>query len=445
MKNIYTIILVFLCLTVSCFSQQKFVVQNNKHSDKIKFQLINNLIIIPVEINGVTLSFLLDTGVTKPIIFNFLNISDSLKIKNTETIYIKGLGDGESVETLKSKNNILKIGKAIKLNQDLYIVYGSNLNFTPKLGIPIHGILGFDLFKDLIVEINYSGEYIRLTEPSYYTYKDCKSCETLNLEFYNDKPFLNANVKIKDNPKQVKLLIDSGGSDSLWLFEDDSLDINPKYKYFYDFLGHGLSGSVYGKRSYAEEFSLKSFVLKKINLAFPNKASISSARQFKTRNGSLGGNILKRFNLIFDYNKAIITLKKNGNYNDKFNYNKSGMELAHDGVRVVMQNKHNIIDREPFDQSKSINVSRIFLNSGSNLVTKPVYSIIELRRGSPAELAGLKIGDIVLTINDKRAYNFSLQKITSFFFDDVGKKIKLKVDRNGKILNFDFLLEDVFK
>ena len=37
------------------------------------FKLINNLIIIPVEVNGVTLSFLLDTGVSKPIIFNFLN------------------------------------------------------------------------------------------------------------------------------------------------------------------------------------------------------------------------------------------------------------------------------------------------------------------------------------------------------------------------------------
>ena len=90
-------------MSYSSFSQDKFVIQNKKQSDKIRFKLINNLIVIPVNINGVTLSFLLDTGVSKPIIFNFLNVSDTLQIKNAETIYLKGLGGGESVEALKSK------------------------------------------------------------------------------------------------------------------------------------------------------------------------------------------------------------------------------------------------------------------------------------------------------------------------------------------------------
>ncbi len=62
--------------------------------DKIGFKLINNLIVIPVEINGVELSFLLDTGVTKPIIFNFLNIAEDLQINQTDKIYIRGLGEG---------------------------------------------------------------------------------------------------------------------------------------------------------------------------------------------------------------------------------------------------------------------------------------------------------------------------------------------------------------
>ena len=202
MNKWFSFIFLFVCLSHFGFCQDKFVIQNKKRSDKIRFKLINNLIVIPVEINGVELSFLLDTGVSKPIIFNFLNVSDTLKIKDTKKIYLRGLGEGESVEALKSKNNVFKIGDAVKLNQDLYAVYDTNLNFAPRLGVPVHGILGFDLFKDLVVEINYSHKYIRITEPNNYRYKACKKCEKFNLEFYNNKPYINAKVKM--NNKQIK-------------------------------------------------------------------------------------------------------------------------------------------------------------------------------------------------------------------------------------------------
>ena len=70
-----------------CFSQDKFIIQNKKQSDKIRFKLINNLIVVPVQINGVALTFLLDTGFKNPIIFNFLNVSDTLQIKNTKLFF----------------------------------------------------------------------------------------------------------------------------------------------------------------------------------------------------------------------------------------------------------------------------------------------------------------------------------------------------------------------
>ncbi len=121
MKRFVIFILVVFLLNNLGFSQGEFTIQNKHRSDKVKFKLINNLIIIPVEINGVTLSFLLDTGVSKPIIFNFLNVSDTLKIKNTETIFLRGLGEGELVEALKSDDNVIKIGDAINLKQICHI------------------------------------------------------------------------------------------------------------------------------------------------------------------------------------------------------------------------------------------------------------------------------------------------------------------------------------
>ena len=167
-------IFIFCCVfCFQSFSQGNFILRKG-NKDRINFKLIHNLIVIPVEINGVKLSFLLDTGISKPIIFNFLNLTEELQINQTERIYLRGLGKGEPIEAIRSRNNIFKIGEAINVNQDLYAIFDPSLNFAPRLGVPIHGIIGYDFLKDFIVEINYTNKYIKIHDPESYRYKRCK-------------------------------------------------------------------------------------------------------------------------------------------------------------------------------------------------------------------------------------------------------------------------------
>lgn len=442
MKRFFlTIFLFFLCSEFG-FSQGKFVM-NYDESDKINFELINNLIVIPVEVNGVELSFLLDTGVSKPIIFNFVNLTEELKINQTERIYLRGLGEGDSIEALKSKNNVFKIGKAVSIGQDLFAIFDPTMNFAPKLGVPIHGIIGFDLFKDFVIEINYSKKVLKLYNHESYKSKKCSSCETLELSFYNNKPYIDANVDIGNNNLPVKLLIDSGGSDALWLFTDDQ--INVPEEYFEDFLGYGLSGSVYGKRSKVDKFSLNSFLLKQVNTAFPDSTSITFARKFKERNGSIGGEILKRFNVIFDYKNKRIVLKKNRYFKSPFYYNKSGIVLEHNGVRVVKR-LNRAYGISSFGSKAQEDLQSTMVSSNSyDYILAPSFTIVELRKDSPAHKAGLKIGDVILSVNGTGAHKYSLQQVTQLFFDDNGKRIKLLVDRKGIQMRFQFMLENVLK
>lgn len=416
---------------------------NDKVSEKIPFEFTNNLIIFPLEINGVELSFVLDTGVNKPILFN-LKEYDSLSLKDTKTFYLHGLGGDGKIEALKSSNNKFKIGNAINTNQDVYVVFDKTIDFTPRLGVLVHGIIGYDVFKNFVVEINYNSKYIRLHKPEHFIPKTSKKWTILPINLNRGKAYIDGKVNINNIEKPVKLLIDTGSSDALWLFEDKAEGLTPKKdQFFEDYLGKGLSGSVYGKRSKVEKFTLGNFNLEYANVAYPDSSSIDLAKVFKGRNGSLGGDILKRFNYFFDYANEKLYLRKNGAFKKPFTYNNSGIVLEYNGNMFVEEQIK--IQNSNFTNTKRMNTVQIDYSFNSILALKPAYKIVEIRPLSNAYKAGLRKGDVLLTINAKEAYNYKLQEISGILHGRTGKTVRMKIDRNGESISFKFKLDDVFK
>ncbi|MGB1210057.1 MAG: aspartyl protease family protein [Lacinutrix venerupis] len=439
------LLFIFLWFPILCFTQGSYVINNKKGLDKINFEIINNVIIIPVEVNGVKLSFLLDTGVSKPIIFNFIKSSDSLEILNAEKIYLKGLGNNGEIEALKSSGNTFKIGDAVNNNQDFYVIYDSSINFAPKLGVAIHGIIGYDLLKDFVVDINYSKKQLKLIALDGYKNKSCSRCESFDLEFYNNKPYVNIAVDIGSKTIPVKLLIDSGSSDALWLFENDSLGISIKDNYFDDFLGYGLSGSVHGKRSKINALKLNSYTLYNPLVAFPDESYTSVLREIKGRRGSVGGEILKRFNITLNYSKQRMVLKRNFNFNKEFSYNKSGIEVENEGVRLITEYDKNTISKNEFSMDGDIiNVQAVYVNTGK-YVAKKAYTVSSARANSPAARVGIRKGDIITKINGHDTLKYSLQELIFHFYGKEGKKITMELERYGIKFIAIFRLESLIK
>jgi hypothetical protein len=429
-----------------CFAsaQGEFYFRDNV-SEKIYFQFVNNLIIIPLEINNVTLSFLLDTGVSRPILFN-LTERDSLDLKNTQAFYLNGLGSDGEVKALKSKYNRIKIGNAVSTNKDLYVVYDETINFTSRLGILVHGIIGYDVFKDFVVEINYNSKYIRFHKPNSFRSKMSKKWKILPIDIHKRKPYLNAKVTIDTLVKPVKLLIDTGSSDALWLFEDKEENLVPqKDLVFTDYLGKGLSGSIYGKRSKLKGFVLSDFNLKGVNVAFPDSLSIDLSKVYKTRNGSLGAAVLKRFNLFFDYTNKKLYLKKNSFFKKVFTYNNSGLVLEHNGNMFVKE-EINVAALGSYNTRNSRDAVQINISINNyNISLKPAYKIVEVRPSSNAYESGLRVGDILTEINGEKAFNLKLEEINKVLHGKTGTRAVLKISRDGKVMPFKFKLDDVFK
>ena len=438
--------MVFLiwCCPVLLLSQN-FKLPSGEKFQKVKFELVNNLIIIPIEVNGAQLSFILDSGVNKPILFN-LSDKDSIQINNVSEIVIKGLGEGEPINALISSSNLFRIGEVVNTDQQLYVVMDKELNLSPRLGIPVHGIIGYDLFRDFIVELNYSSKYLKLHDPDLYRSKKSSKTRTLPLQIIQNKAYVQGDVLMKNKKNiPVKLLIDSGSSDALWLFEDLDRGLGVPRDNYVDFLGQGLSGSIYGKRTKIDGIKLAGFLLKDAKTAFPDLQYFNSMTTFGDRNGSLGGEVLKRFTLVFNYGNSTLSLRKNSLFNKPFDFNLSGIDIQHNGMRYISESIADANGAVLADSGKSFGDVQILFENMTRLSMVPEIIVSGIRAGSPGHEAGLQEGDVILAVNGKKVHHYKLQQILHMLNDKEGKRVKVLIERYQKDMLITYVLKDIFK
>ncbi|MFT5917904.1 MAG: hypothetical protein ACI81T_004421 [Bacteroidia bacterium] len=415
MKNMYYKKLLFLLISVLLFGNAQanddeaslfHFKHPNKKSITIPFKMVNNLIIIPLFINNSdTLHFILDTGVNKTIMTG-LNFTGQLELNDFKKVQLSGLGGGETISAVVSKKNNITLGSSIGKNQEVYVLLDDIFHLSSSLGMNVHGLIGFSVFKNFVVEINYEQKKIVLHNPKKFNYKG--KGERLPLSIERHKPYVEAMATQEDGKSiKVKMLIDTGASHAVSLYDYENGGIIIPQKSFRSFLGRGLNGDIHGNIGRIDRFKLGSYKLPKPVVSYPDKEDIAIALKLSDRSGSIGSDLLRRFRVFFDYANKEIIVRKSGIYKRKFHYNISGI---------------NVIT--PFPGIK-------------------YYSISHIRPNSLAELAGLKRGDDIIRLNGSSAKNFSMNDLISEFQGEGRKKIKLVVNRDGKIMKIHFELNDL--
>ncbi len=394
----------------SAANNRGFLFENpKKKSVTINFKSASNLIIIPVTINNSdTLNFILDTGVRFPIITE-LPYVNKLDLNYLVPVQIKGLGEGEELTAYRSGNNTMNIEGLVASNQEVQMIIDENFQISHILGLPVHGLIGFNLFKDYIVEIDYLNKKLTLNKPEYYKYRDRKKDIILPLQFDNNKPFVKTSI-VTDEMEEVpvKLLVDTGASDALWLSENSDERIALPVKHIEAFLGRGLSGDLYGVKGRIDGIWVGPLVLPKPIVAFPNSDLIDQLISSNDRNGTIGAEILRRFNVTIDYRNSRLTLRPTYKIKDDFNYNMSGMEI---------------------------------INPMPGL---PIFTITDIRENSPAYNAGLKKNDQILSLNSSNHRSLELNDINLLLQSRENKKIRVKVLRDGEEFKTSFELKKLF-
>ena len=134
-----------------------FFIADNHSWTRIPFQLHSNLIIVPVRVNDSdTLRFILDTGVSNTIITD-PSAFRKKPLTLTRKVKLAGAGEGGSLTASIAIDNTLSMGGLRAAHHNLVLLDEDILKLSEYVGTPVHGIFGYEIFANFVVNIDFQG------------------------------------------------------------------------------------------------------------------------------------------------------------------------------------------------------------------------------------------------------------------------------------------------
>ncbi|MBX2968930.1 MAG: aspartyl protease family protein [Cyclobacteriaceae bacterium] len=401
-----------LCIISSSLWAQNqnlgFHIADGKKKVQIPIEVHNNLIVVRVILNdAIPLKFIIDTGVRTAILTQ-KSFSDILQLPYSRKYTISGPGGEKLIDAYVANNVSLTLPGVTGKGHALLVLEEDYLELRNHLGTDVHGILGYELFSRFIIEVDYQKKFMTLMTPDKFRQK--KKYEVIPIRIQDTKPYLLAPININsEHALNAKLLVDTGASHGLMLEPESDSRIHLPERNIPNIIGRGLGGEITGKTGRIESLELGNYIIEKPLANFPDSnAYFSDSLKYLAidRNGTLGGEILSRFTVIFNFPQEKIYLKKNSDFKKAFYFNLSGLTIRAKG--------------------SSLNV----------------FEIADVRANSIADKVGLQRGDLIASINSYSVKDLYLNQINGLLNSKPGRKIRLEVRRSGQLKIFEFRLED---
>ncbi|MBK9108951.1 MAG: PDZ domain-containing protein [Saprospiraceae bacterium] len=396
-------------MSVCIFSLQTLFVHNSilakEATIRIPFRYVQSFIIIDVQIeNVIPLQLIFDTGAEHTILFEkyWTDI-----ISNAYQRDIKVIGSDLQTEIPAKLTHPLSLNFPLRYKclTQLIVLEDHSTNISQVIGEPVHGILSASLFSQFIIQIDYKKRNIILHPLST---KVPEGFTELDIQIYKNKPYLETEVATKWGQKQkLNLLLDTGASLSLLMYTDSTSNIDLPDKMIPGYLGSGLGGMLKGFVGKVGLIYLDTFTLSNVISHFLMVDTEYSRIEKQNKQGLIGNLMLEKFELYIDYHRKKLFLKPTKKLYKEIKFDKSGM---------------------------------LIISGGNHLQN---YYVSQVIPNSPAYEAGILPKDELVSINGWPCSWLSLSKILSSFQKEEGKKINLKLRRNGKKIKISFNLKSL--
>ncbi len=406
---VFSLLLAYCTHQTSNAQDIGFFFVEKKQSVTIPFKWYSNLIIIPVRINeSDTLNFILDTGISMNLLTDPI-VAQKLNLKYIRTVKIFGAGQGDALQASVSINNQIYLPGIKARGQNVVALSDDMLQLSSYVGMPIHGIFGFELFRHFVVRIDFRTKTIRLYNPEKYKYRG--KGEKFPIIIEDTKPYMYASAIYAGTDEvpvevPIKVILDTGAGHALSLDLGTHEKIQLPDKIIRAQLGRGLNGIINGSLGRINKIKIGSYELDQVITSFPDTTSMAMqlARSLD-RQGNIGCELLKRFTVIFDYTHGYVILKPDRRFfKEKFERDMSGLDVRAEG--------HNF----------------------QKFIVEYIYP------GSPAEAAGLQHGDELIAINNEMASTYQLSDVVKVLQRGEGRIVRLFVKRQSMFFYTEFKL-----
>jgi hypothetical protein len=408
LRNCFIIILLFLNNSICGAQVLGFSLPPDKTKVQFPIEVYNNLVVVPIILNNqLPLKFILDTGVRTSILTEKA-YSDILNLTYSRKYSIAGPGGEKLVEAYVTNNVSLDMPGVQGRGHAMLVLDQDYLELRNYLGTDVHGILGYELFSRFIVQIDYERKQLTLMLPQ--RFKERRKFHWLPISIEDTKPYITINLDMNDTTSvSAKLLVDSGASHGLFLETSSNPKIKIPEKHVESIIGRGLGGIITGEISKIKAIKIGPYEIPHVITNFPDPNSYMDTLKTSRsvfRNGSIGGEILSRFTVIYNFPGEKIYFKKNSNYKKGFYFNMSGLTIRAKGSRLKD------------------------------------FEITDIRENSPSQRADIRIGDRIVSVNGINVDELDLNTINGFLNSKPGRRITLVLNRKNERIKKDFRLED---
>jgi hypothetical protein len=375
-------LLFFLLYARPLLAQDDIGLPASRYLTSIPFKLLDGGIIIgKARIGAFTdsLNFIFDTG-CGGISLDSSTAAQYRLLPRTSNLFIHGIG-GIQPQRLLDDLTIRFPG----LTLDSILVQVSNYDILSSVyGEKIDGIVGYGFFSRYLVNVDYDSLKMYVYEKGDIQYP--KGGYLLRPRL-SRLPTLEGRLN-DARDIQGRFYFDTGAGLCLLLSEDftaDSIVFSPKRKKPVRTEAAGLGGKAYMRLTTLKTFSLGPFHFRQIPTYIFNDSY--DVTNYPELGGLIGNDLLRRFNLILNYDRSEIYIVPNSNFRQPFDYSYSGVTLSRIDGRILVT---GVMD------------------------------------DSPGKTAGFQEGDIVLAVNgdtrqDMQTYQSLMRQI--------GPRVKILVRR----------------
>ncbi len=387
MKNVY---LTVLCIVMfgCCYAQSKATVAAATLLTSFPFkQYSGGVMMVKAKLGNVkdSFNFILDTGCGGISLDSSACAENNILPTPTDT-------------TITVMGNSTKV--SFVFNQQLHFpgLTVSKLNFhvnnyevlTSVYGERIDGIIGYSFFSRYIVKINFDSSLIHVFSPGKIKY----DAGGMLLHPRLSKTIPVQELTIRDKKKiNSDFYFDTGAGLNFLMSESYLRDSNilvDKKKTF-DLQGEGVGGKLRMKLTVIKSVQLGKYKFRNVpSYIYGDTFNVTA---YPATGGLLGNDLLKRFNLTINYGKSEIHIVPNQQFAVPFDYSYTGIAVYYVGGIILIDN---------------------------------------IVAGSPADEAGIKTGDVLISVGEDDSNNIMQYKTA---LQTAREIVRIKVKRKGQLLS----------